>query len=449
VGREDATWTDTEAVVWSCPGKNVAARGTGGRWRVLGATLSAHGPNLPATSNITFGYSPVMWPPSSAGSRSTRTSGLALAHGLALLGVTAVGCGRIPGLYDAAIRAPTDPRGDGSLAIADVLLDTRKLTDGVDGAEDAGSPETGDSTTSCGEVVVSVAARVPADVLLVVDRSGSMYDSIDRNCSCDPTANPKVVCADTSDCRTRWASLVTALDTALSSTPFLHWGLKLFASPDAGSCAVTDGVEVPIGGDTITAIQTQIAATKPAGETPTAAAITAATAYLKTQVDTSSKVILLATDGDPNCGGSPPSVYDADVAGATDAITTARDAGFLVYVIGIGSSVGNLDAFARAGGSGSYYPGQSPEEITHALASISKAATCTFALASLPPDPTAVAVYLDKEVVPQDASNGWSFGANAQTVLLHGGFCDQALSDTASVVQVLFGCGQPLPPVLP
>jgi hypothetical protein len=54
----------------------------------------------------------------------------------------------------------------------------------------------------------------------------------------------------------------------------------------------------------------------------------------------------------------------------------------------------------------------------------------------------------DKNMVPQDASNGWSFGASSQIVLLHGSFCDQVLSESSDVVQVLFGCGQPLPPVL-
>jgi hypothetical protein len=107
-----------------------------------------------------------------------------------------------------------------------------------------------------------------------------------------------------------------------------------------------------------------------------------------------------------------------------------------------------LDAFAQAGRTGKHYPAQSSDELTKALVSISKGATCTFALATTPPDPNQVAVYLDKVMVPQDTSNGWSFGASPQIVLLHGSFCDQALSELSDAVQVLFSCGEPLPPDL-
>jgi len=41
----------------------------------------------------------------------------------------------------------------------------------------------------------------------------------------------------------------------------------VFSSPQAGSCAVTAGVEVPVGADTTADIQAQIAAITPSGET--------------------------------------------------------------------------------------------------------------------------------------------------------------------------------------
>jgi hypothetical protein len=358
-----------------------------------------------------------------------KLSELGSAFLVALLIAQGTGCGRIPPLYDAAVLPPRDSampmdgRRDSSPAIPDV---------------------------SCSGVVFSTATREPADVLLVLDRSGSMNYSIDKECSCDPLSNPNVVCADTSNCTTRWSSLVTALASTLSSTPLLHWGLKLFSSPGADSCQVTSGVEIPIAADTIAAIQARMTATTPAGDTPTEAAITAAATYLKSQTDTNSKMLLLATDGKPNCGGSPPSVYEDDVTGTAEAITAAADAGFLVYVIGIGMSTSatNLDAFAQAGRTGKHYPAQSSDELTQALVSISKGASCTFALTATPPDPNQVAVYLDKNMVPQDPSNGWSFGANPQIVLFHGTFCDRVLSELSDSVQVLFSCGEPLPPVL-
>jgi hypothetical protein len=343
---------------------------------------------------------------------------------MVVLGVAFVGCGRIPPLDDAAV--PINP---------DVALVR------VDAAPDA--------PIVCNETALSTARHVLADVLLVLDRSGSMNYSINQACSCDPNANPQVVCDDLGNCKTRWSTLGAALDITLSSTPQLYWGLKTFSSPSAGSCAVTSGMDVPIGNDTTAAIQAQIAAIEPEGETPTAAAILAATAYLEAQADSNRKFILLATDGEPNCGGDSPSVYNDDVDGTIAAIQSARDAGFMVYVIGIGK-VGNLDAFAEAGGSSSYYPGQSPEEIAQALASISTAASCSFALDAMPSDPTGVGVYLDKSLIPRDASDGWTFGANTGTILLHGSYCDRTLADPAAAIQVLFlGCGVPFASILP
>jgi len=357
-------------------------------------------------------------------------AGLSLVRALAALGIVGCGVGRIPPLYDAPIQLPKG--SDSGLPVPDA------------------APDSPDTMASCTGIVVSTATRELGDVLLVLDRSGSMSFSISEECSCDPMANPAVVCKETTVCTTRWTSLVTALDTTLSSTPSLFWGLKLFSSPNAGPCEVERGVEVPIGAD-VSAIESRIAATTPAGETPTAAAIITATAYLKTLTDTHSKRILLATDGKPNCGGVPPSVYVDDVPGTSDAITAAFDEGFLVYVIGMGSSVtvANLDAFAQAGGTGRAYSGQSPDDLSSALSSISKAASCSFALDTAPPNPDWVAVYLDNKLVPRDENNGWGFGASSRTILLHGSFCEQALADSGPVVKALFGCGEPAPTSLP
>jgi hypothetical protein len=337
----------------------------------------------------------------------------------------------MPPLYDAPIQGPRD--SDSSLPIPDAAPD---------------SPET---EAICSEVVLSTATREPADVLLVLDRSGSMNYSIAEECSCDPWANPTVVCKDTSVCKTRWASLVTALDTTLSATPFLHWGLKLFSSPGADPCEVSRSVEVPISADSAAAIAARIGAITPAGETPTASAIAVARAYLKTLADANSKRILLATDGKPNCGGVPPSVYEDDIDGTAAAITAAVDDGFLVYVIGMGSAatLKNLDAFAQAGGTGHAYSGQTPDDLTSALSSISKAATCTFVLPTSPANPDWVAIYLNHALVPHDDGNGWSFGASSRIVLFHGSYCDLALADPPPALQVLFGCGRPAPASLP
>ena len=132
--------------------------------------------------------------------------------------------------------------------------------------------------------------------------------------------------------------------------------LKLYSSPTAGSCTVKAGVEVPISEASVPVIQSQMASVSPGNNTPTAAAINAAAAYLKTVADGNSKAILLATDGDPNCAGG--SANTSDLVGTVAAIAAARSAGFPVYVVGIGPSVssleGRLDASSLGGKSHSH-----------------------------------------------------------------------------------------------
>jgi hypothetical protein len=321
---------------------------------------------------------------------------------------------------------------------------------GSGGSGTSGVPPSGDA--NCGSQTSST-SHEPADVLLVLDRSGSMSYSIAEDCYCTSSGGG-TVCSNTSNCTTRWSTVSSALQTTLTSTPTIHWGLKLYSSPSgSGECDVSSGAEVPIGTNSASAIQTQMTNTTPARHTPTAAAITAATAYLKTVNDPSNKVILLATDGEPNCAsnGRTVSADTTDVQGTVTAITAAKDAGFLVYVIGIGPSVGNLDNFANAGGTGNYYPATSPAELAAALAAISTAVgTCTFTLTTKPPDVNNLAVYVDGNLVKKDDPNGWSLGANSQTVLLNGSTCDKIKSGQATSVQVLFGCpGVPPPPTIP
>jgi len=125
-------------------------------------------------------------------------------------------------------------------------------------------------------------------------------------------------------------------------------------------------------------------------------------------------------------------------------------------VIGIGPSVGlvNLDSFATAGGTGSYFPATSPEQLTAALTQVvsdlaSHAKSCSFA--SPPPsDPTLVAVYLNKSIVAREPDNGWTFGATSTEIVLAGNSCDAVKANPGALVEILLGCpGVPPPSRLP
>jgi hypothetical protein len=239
----------------------------------------------------------------------------------------------------------------------------------------------------------------------------------------------------------------------MDGTPQINWGLKFFPSPTQGTngCGVTSGVDVAINSTAATTVENDIENATPGGSTPTARAIANATAYLNTVTDQNKKVILLATDGEPNCKAGASNTNTSDADGTEAAIAAALAEGFKVYVVGIGpASIATLKQFAVAGGTGDYYPATSATDLTDALAAISKAvSSCTFVMDQSPPDPNNVAVYLDGRLLTQDAADGWSFGASPQNITLNGASCASITSGAAAKVQLLFMCqgGSP-PPIL-
>lgn len=352
---------------------------------------------------------------------------------------------RLDARIDARLDARIDARIDATSArdAADVLTTDAARDDASDAPSDTNQP-------NCGTTVMTV-SQAPTDVLLLLDRSGSMVASISEDCCCDLAcrqASGFSLCSDTSSCTARWPALTSAVLDAMSKSPAIDWGLKLFTSPvGTGSCTVADGVEVAVGPGSAAAVQSQIAQVSPGNSTPTAHAITVATTYLAGVADLNPKAILLATDGEPNCQGGSPDV--SDLTGTITAIQAATAAGFEVYVVGIGPYSENLDSFARAGATDHAYSATSAGALESALASISEAVgNCAFAMAEVPPDPAALAVYLDGSLLPEDPSSGWTLGVNDQTIVLNGSACVTA--GAASKVQVLFGCpGTSPPPVLP
>jgi hypothetical protein len=308
-----------------------------------------------------------------------------------------------------------------------------------------GSIDGGPPAITCGETIITP-EREQVDVFIVLDRSGSMYYSIAEDCYCAPsigsgTASP--LCTNTTNCTNRWDAVSGALSVTMNTMTTINWGLEMYSTPSAAtSCTVADAPQVALGtANSAAAVQSAVLHGAPAGNTPTAAAITAAATYLATVTDGLKKAILLATDGYPNCYGGQVNNID-DMDSTLLAIAGAAALDIPVYVVGIGPSVGNLDSMAQAGGTDGYYPATSPKDLGNALDAISKivATTCTFATPMPPPDESKVWVYVDKTLITEDPSNGWTFGATSSTIVLTGGYCTDFMTGKAMNVQVIFGC---------
>jgi hypothetical protein len=304
--------------------------------------------------------------------------------------------------------------------------------------------------------MTSQTKRQLVDVLLVLDRSNSMEWSITSDCTC-PTATTGTTvgrgapgatgatggtCAGTATCTSRWNAVKPAVTTMLSTSSNVNWGLKFFPSPDSSAtCNENKTIEVPISSTAASQVATQVNTATFALGTPTTAAITAATAYLKTLDDGNKKFILVATDGAPNCGGNPVNLNTTDETASANAAADALAAGFPVYVVGIGPSLANLTQMAKTGGTTDYFPVSSPSDLVSALSSISKlVASCNFKSDSPPPDENNVAVYVNGQKVDQDVNNGWTFGAGLQEINLNGEACAQMSHGDQADVQILFGC---------
>jgi hypothetical protein len=302
---------------------------------------------------------------------------------------------------------------------------------------------------NCGNSA-STLSQEPADVLLLLDRSGSMTNSIADDEPCD---------AGHGTCSERWATMVQAVRTVLASAPTsIHWGLKLFSTPGAkgasgtpAGCVVEPGAEVEVGADNADILTNRIARTTPNYNTPTRAAIRRSVEYLATVGDGRAKYILLATDGQPNCPERGDEATAGDLPAALEAIASARQAGIKVYVVGVGPSSGNLDSMAEQGGTGQFYPALSPQALVSALhAIVGKIASCVYTMSATPPDGKSLGVYLDKQLILPGTLDGWTLG-DGDTVVFHGPTCERIKAGAYKAVQVLFGCPgvSALPPTIP
>lgn len=318
---------------------------------------------------------------------------------------------------------------------------------------DVGITGSGGTGNNCGLYQFQPTPKI-ADVLMVLDRSGSMENV--------PEGAPS------GSTTTKWQIVVPAMEQIVTATQSsIWWGLKTFpeaASDGKSDCAGPLGniPDVGVGAKNGTTMTNTIAATTPNGNgTPTGDAIKAATAYLKTVNDTNPKYLLLATDGEPTCVGTTD---DDDSAGpyAVQAVSDALAAGFPTFVVGIATtkttSNSRLTALAQAGGeaiastnplASHYYLANDAAGLQSALQAITgQISSCLFPLKEPPPvpnDPNKAGVYMGSNMtkIPYDPSksNGWAYVDSADSAIqIYGSWCSMIQADGAGAVQIIFGC---------
>jgi hypothetical protein len=283
-------------------------------------------------------------------------------------------------------------------------------------------------------------AQVPPDLVIVLDKSGSMRDMPD-NTHCDQgTCGPA----------SKWAQMTAAINQVVMSTEnAIRWGIEFFPADD--SCAVETMPAAPIADMNAGGVAMAMAATEPSGGTPTRAAINAASLYAATLPDPNPKYVLVATDGFPNCMEGAAEDSTPDAPGTIQAVTDSAARGIPVFVVGIGmvpQATATLTAMAVAGGEPQaadprFYPVSSTADLVSVLGTIGgMIGSCSFALGVQPPDPNNISVVADGARVPQDLTHteGWDYGTGQMSLQLFGHWCDDAKAGTLKDVEAIFGC---------
>ncbi len=294
------------------------------------------------------------------------------------------------------------------------------------------------------------------DMLIVLDRSGSMKPT-DGTVRCDNAdVLTSITCGllgidcnnpaykNTSNCGgpggpvDRWTPSVNAIDGLTKQfDQQVAFGLMTFPSK-SDSCGPGD-FQVEIDTGTSDKISSILRATQPGGGTPTGETLQAALDYFKKNgvaADTvkPAQYVLLVTDGQPTCPNSNGSTgnqtklkQDKDFTLA--AIDELTKAGVKTFVVGYDANLDQsladaLKEFAQHGGTDDYYPVQNEDSLNAAFSKISEVvSTCAFDFKKEITDPALLHVSLDGVTLKPDDANG--FLLDGQTVTVQGESCDK------------------------
>ncbi len=302
--------------------------------------------------------------------------------------------------------------------------------------------------------------RRRAELLLVIDRSGSMSTPLDR---------------DDGGVTSRWdamrraiAATIPPIEDSVAIGAIFYPRTPLSGTPiSLQACTTRTILDVPAERRTSNPILYALNNSVPNGATPTYDALGVAGTALGAVSDRSvARYIVLATDGGPNCNiglpvesctcldGSPPCGAFQDEARfvCLDDVRTVQrvadltSAGIATFVIGIRDAseprlADVLNRMAVAGGrpnlqgGDSFYDVRRQQDLIDALQGIVRTvAQCAYVTPSRPDDPDAITVSVAGQPVSRDTThqNGWDWtDAGYGEVTLFGPACSAVLASEA------------------
>lgn len=311
---------------------------------------------------------------------------------------------------------------------------------GDNGGGDNGGGDTGPKPDGpiCDEVKIT-AGTIPPNLMLVVDKSGSMRDD-----TCAVGCDRKIDDAKT--------ALVFLLNSGNGQIRFgwMPYPIDSWCAPGV--------VDVPCGDDTVATIIPKVNSLSPNGGTPTGETLEAANAEQGLHDESRSNFVVLLTDGLPTCPvGGGQDVTEQDKTRALNAVTALHQAGIDTFVIGLGETLNDsgdptlLNQMAEAGGraragADKYYKANSLNELQTALQDIGGMVIgCNLSLGTIPEEPNYLWVYFDGVPVPRDRNhiNGWDYDPDRNQVNFYGPACDQLRSGQVGDVDIKMGCAPP------
>ena len=316
---------------------------------------------------------------------------------------------------------------------------------GTGGGADAGWGELADAAP-CAQVKLDLAPVTPT-VMLLVDRSGTMTDPF-------------------GDADSRWDALYETLMDPTSGVVArlegaVRFGLATYTARDSendgqveGACPRMNTVVPAL--DNYGAIEGVYGDLAPLDETPTGAAIDAVLPALAAVEEDGPKILVLATDGEPDtCARPNPNGHAQARTASLLAVERAFDADVETYVVSVGGeAVGNPQAerhmheLANAGvgrapdaePGAPLYVALEPDELVAAFDQIiGGVRTCTFTLEGQVDEEHAAGGTVTLDGDELEYGTGWQL-VDPSTIELLGAACDAILAGGEHEVEAYFTC---------